>query len=97
MTWTDVAENPEPVMPLLKRRFPELRRSDVTDAGADRDRLARRLARRHELTLNEARDQIEDALFVAELRRARRRCSKSGGGPPPCRPARRRPCRLVGP
>ena len=73
MTWSDIARNPEPVMPMLKRRFPDLRHSDVTDVGEDKEALAERLARRHDLTPREARDQIEDALFVADLRRARRR------------------------
>lgn len=72
MTWQDIARDPDPVMPLLRRRFPRLRAEDIRETGGDSEAAAARLARAHDLTIAEAREQLDDTLFEAELRRRRR-------------------------
>lgn len=73
MTWHDIVRNPEPVLPQLRRRFPELRRRDLIAGGGDMTRVVRRLASSHDLTPREARLELEDALFAADLRQRRSR------------------------
>ncbi|KIC43469.1 hypothetical protein RA27_05940 [Ruegeria sp. ANG-R] len=55
-----------------KRRFPNLRDRDMARVRDDRNQFEAYLAERHHLTVNEAREELEDFLFTEGLNREAR-------------------------
>ncbi|AHD00931.1 MULTISPECIES: hypothetical protein [Leisingera] len=56
-------------MPRIKQRFPHLKASNAPSLVDDRDRFVAYLARTHHLTLNEAREEVDDFLYIESLLR----------------------------
>lgn len=69
MTWTDLTANMARYVPMLVQRFPNTE-PDVLDLHATTaDTLVAHVADRHDLTRFEARQEIDDLLFVQSLAR----------------------------
>ncbi|OED47770.1 hypothetical protein [Leisingera sp. S232] len=56
-------------MPRIKQRFPHLKASNAPSILDDRDRFVAYLARTHQLTMTEAKEEVEDFLYVESLLR----------------------------
>ncbi|MBY6065544.1 hypothetical protein KUW17_02245 [Leisingera aquaemixtae] len=56
-------------MPRIKQRFPHLKASNAPSILDDRDKFVAYLARTHHLTLNEAKEEVEDFLYIESLLR----------------------------
>ncbi len=60
-TWRDC-------LPRVKTRFPHIRASNAPSLLDDRDAFVRYLAKAHHLTLNEAKEEVDDFLYIEGLR-----------------------------
>ncbi len=69
MTWTDLANNWNTHLRALLERFPYADRGALGAAMGEPDSTARVLAQSHDLTLHEAREVLDDFLFVQGLAR----------------------------
>ena len=69
MTWTDLTANVARYVPILVRRFPNTEPDLLDLHGTSADTLVAHVADRHDLTPFEAREEIEDLLFVQDLAR----------------------------
>lgn len=69
MNWTDLKQDWSASYARAKRRFPNLRDQDMARVLKDRARFEAYLAERHHLTVNEAREEVEDFLFTEALNR----------------------------
>lgn len=69
MTWSDLTENWGLWFARMKRRFPNLDDSAMPFLKADRQRFESYLADRHDLTMVEAREELDDFLMVENLAR----------------------------
>ncbi|WP_443136559.1 hypothetical protein [Leisingera sp. ANG1] len=56
-------------MPRIKQRFPHLKASNAPSILDDRDRFVAYLARTHHLTMNEAKEEVDDFLYIESLLR----------------------------
>ncbi|KKL94872.1 hypothetical protein LCGC14_1860340 [marine sediment metagenome] len=63
MKWTEVAENWPAFFERIEDKWPAVSQTDLIDIDGDRDRLAYYLADRHEITLGEANEQIDEFLL----------------------------------
>ncbi|APZ54668.1 hypothetical protein [Salipiger abyssi] len=64
MDWSKVTRNWEAASDRLLKRFPHLSAAALRRPPARIELLARQVAERHELTLYEARDEVELLLFA---------------------------------
>lgn len=69
MTWSDVTQNWADVFNRLKNRFPNLDDGAMPFAKTDRERFEAYLAHTHDMTVSEAREELNDVLFVETLAR----------------------------
>ncbi|WP_083445161.1 hypothetical protein [Ruegeria sp. 6PALISEP08] len=69
MNWTDLTQDWSAAYARAKRRFPNLRDQDMMRVAKDRKRFEAYLAERHQLTINEAHEEVEDFLFTEGLNR----------------------------
>nr|WP_321252695.1 hypothetical protein [uncultured Ruegeria sp.] len=69
MKWTELTQDWNGSLARAKRRFPNLRDQDVAHFRQDRKQFEAYLAERHHLTVNEAREELEDFLFTESLNR----------------------------
>lgn len=69
MNWTDLTANWGNSIRLLKSRFPHIDEKVVQDAAQDPDSVIAHLARQHDLTDSEAREELQDWAFVQSLAR----------------------------
>ncbi|WP_050927696.1 hypothetical protein [Aestuariivita boseongensis] len=69
MTWSDLTMNWGEWFARIKHRFPNLDDGAMPFAKTDRARFEAYLADTHDLTLNEAREELDDFLFVEQLAR----------------------------
>ncbi len=67
MTWTNATDDWAAWFGRLKSRFPYLDDCAVPFAKRDRARFEAYLAETHNLTLTEAREEIDDFLFIESL------------------------------
>ncbi|TNF63694.1 MAG: hypothetical protein EP307_04645 [Rhodobacteraceae bacterium] len=69
MTWSDLTGNWGAWFARIKTRFPNLDDGAMPFLKQDRDRFEAYLAQTHDLTLEEAREEFEDFLYVESLAR----------------------------
>jgi len=69
LTWTDLTQDWASAFARAKRRFPNLDDGDMPFLKLDRGRFEAYLAARHNLTLDEAREELRDYLYVEALNR----------------------------
>lgn len=69
MTWTDLTQDWASGFARVKSRFPELDERDMPFLKLDRARFEAYLADRHNLTMEEAREEFADFLYVEALNR----------------------------
>ncbi|WP_298847942.1 hypothetical protein [uncultured Ruegeria sp.] len=69
MNWTDLTRDWSVAYERAKRRFPNLRDQDMMRVLKDRKRFEAYLAERHQLTINEAHEEVEDFLYTEGLNR----------------------------
>lgn len=69
MTWNDMTGNWGHWFRRMQARFPHLEDSAMPFLKQDRGRFEAYLAQTHDLTLNEARAELEDFLLVEALLR----------------------------
>ncbi|MCR8547187.1 hypothetical protein M4578_05065 [Salipiger sp. P9] len=67
MEWKQVTRNWEAVAARLKARFPEIDPAALHHPPAQIEALAEHVAERHDLTLYEAHDEVEQILFADSL------------------------------
>lgn len=67
MTWTDMTQDWSIWYRRLQSRFPNLDDGAMPFAKVDRNRFESYLAEAHNLSLTEAREEIDDFLFVQAL------------------------------
>ncbi len=68
-SWTELTQDWANSYTRAKTRFPNLLDCDMPYLKLDRGRFESYLAERHQLTLEEARQELEDFLFVESLNR----------------------------
>lgn len=69
MEWSEFTQNWETAFPRAKQRFPNLGDALSSQERTDRTRFEAHLARTHHLTMEEARQELADFLFVESLAR----------------------------
>ncbi|MEX0340896.1 MAG: hypothetical protein AB3N11_17880 [Arenibacterium sp.] len=69
MRWTDVTADWSFWGQIIRNRFPQLSQKELDLAVTDRSMFEAELARSHHLSLNEAREEIDDLIFVQTLAR----------------------------
>ncbi len=69
MTWSDLTQNWSEWFARIKDRFPNLDDGAMPFAKTNRERFEAYLADTHDLTLVEAREELDDFLFVENLAR----------------------------
>lgn len=69
MTWSDLTTNWAEWTQRIKQRFPNLDDGAMPFAKTNRERFEAYLADTHDLTLSEAREELDDFLFVEQLAR----------------------------
>ncbi len=67
LNWTDLTQDLGATYARAKRRFPNLRDQDMDRVWNNREQFEAYLAERHHLTVNEAREEVEDFLFTERL------------------------------
>lgn len=72
LNWADLTQDWDASYARAKRRFPNLRDRDMAHVPQDRRQFEAYLAERHHLTVNEAREELEDFLFTEALNREMR-------------------------
>ena len=63
MEWTRITRNWNQAAGRLRQRFPHVDDTALSNAPRQVDEVARHVADRHDLTLREARREVEDLLF----------------------------------
>lgn len=69
LKWADLTQDWTASYARAKKRFPNLLDKDMPVVKKDRKRFEAYLAERHHLTVNEAREELEDFLFTEGLNR----------------------------
>lgn len=69
LNWVDLTQDWSASYARAKRRFPNLRDRDMARMRQDRKQFEAYLAERHHLTVNEAREELDDFLFTEALNR----------------------------
>lgn len=69
MDWTDLTQNWASAFSRIKTRFPNLDDGSMPFLKLDRDRFEAHLAETHELSLEEAREEFQDFLYIETLAR----------------------------
>ncbi len=69
LNWADLTQDWSASYARAKKRFPNLLDKDMAAVKRDRKRFEAYLAERHHLTVNEAREELEDFLFTEGLNR----------------------------
>lgn len=69
LNWSDFTQDWASSFSRAKARFPNLRDSDMPYLKLDRRRFEAYLADTHQLSLEEAREEFEDFLYVEALTR----------------------------
>ena len=69
MTWSDLIKNWSLSFSRIQERCPNLDDSAMPFVKSDRARFEAYLADRHDLTLSEAREELDDFLYVEALAR----------------------------
>ncbi len=69
LNWNDLTQDWGASYARAKRRFPNLRDKDMALLPKDRKQFEAYLAERHQLTVNEAREELEDFLYIEGLKR----------------------------
>lgn len=69
MTWSDLTMNWSDWFARIKDRFPNLDDAAMPFAKTNRERFEAYLADTHDLTLTEAREELDDFLFIEQLAR----------------------------
>lgn len=69
LNWADLTQDWGTSYARAKRRFPNLRKQDMAPVPKDRQQFEAYLAERHHLTVNEAREELDDFLFTEALNR----------------------------
>lgn len=69
MRWSEIKEDWSFWGQVIHNRFPQLPRKELEQPMHDRRQLEAKLARSHQLSLTEAREEIEDLIFVQSLAR----------------------------
>ena len=69
MTWSDLTSNWSDIRSRIMTRFPNLDDGAMPFAKTNRERFEAYLAGTHDLTLSEAREELDDFLFVEQLAR----------------------------
>jgi DNA-nicking Smr family endonuclease len=69
LNWAELTQDWGASYARAKRRFPNLRDKDVARIRKDREQFEAYLAERHHLTVNEAREELDDFLFTESLNR----------------------------
>ncbi len=72
MDWLEFTQDWASSYSRAKQRFPNLRDADMSYLKRDRGRFEAYLADRHHLTMSEAREELEDFLYVETLLRESR-------------------------
>ena len=67
MTWSDLTRNWGDWFKRMQTRFPHLDDSAMPFLKQDRGRFEAYLAQTHDLTIDEAREELEDFLFVEAM------------------------------
>lgn len=67
MTWSDLTKDWAVWFKRIQTRFPHLDDSAMPFLKLDRDRFEAYLADTHNLTLREAREELEDFLYIESL------------------------------
>ena len=69
MTWSDLTQNWALWFERLKARFPYLEDSAMPFLKQDHGRFVAYIAERHHLTMDEAREEFADFLYISTLER----------------------------
>lgn len=69
LNWSDLTRDWAASFTRVQRRFPHIEDSAMAFLKQDRARFEAYLADRHQLTLREAREELDDFLFVESLNR----------------------------
>lgn len=69
MNWSDIQSNWAVCASRLESRFPKLDRHELWKLRRSRSSFEAYLAQSHDLTLGEAREEVEDFLFIEGLAR----------------------------
>lgn len=69
MTWHDLSANWSAVLERLRARFPRLDPAALGEPPRDSRVLTAHLAQAHDLTLEEAREELQDFMSVEDLAR----------------------------
>ena len=69
MTWSDLTTNWSDLRARIMNRFPNLDDGAIPFAKTNRERFEAYIADTHDLTLSEAREELNDFLFVEQLAR----------------------------
>ncbi len=69
MRWSEIREDWSFWGQVIHNRFPQLPRKELEHPIRERGQLEAELARSHKLSLTEAREEIEDLIFVQSLAR----------------------------
>lgn len=69
MSWNAFAGNWNDTLRTLLRRFPHADQGQLTQSKAEPDAVARHVAQTHDLTEFEAREELQDWMFVQGLAR----------------------------
>ena len=69
MSWSELTQNWAMWFARLKTRFPNLEDDSMPFLKTDRERFEAYVAEKHDLTLVEAREEVNDFLFVEQLAR----------------------------
>lgn len=69
MTWSDLTQNWSDWIARFQDRFPNLDAAAMPFAKTNRERFEAYLADTHDLTLTEAREELDDFLFIEQLAR----------------------------
>lgn len=69
MNLSDLTKNWNAHLQALAQRFPHSKIEDLRELPERPSEITKVLAKNHDLTINEAREELEDLLFVASLAR----------------------------
>lgn len=69
LNWAELTQDWGASYARAKRRFPNLCDNEVAQIRKDRKQFEAYLAERHHLTVNEAREELDDFLFTESLNR----------------------------
>lgn len=69
MKWSDITEEWSFWGTIIRNRFPQLSQTELKLPVEDRGVFEAQIARSHELSINEAREEIDDLIYVQTLAR----------------------------